>query len=93
MVDSIAALKRMRLTSDVLDVNIVVLKPMRTKKSFNALFRRLPWMEHKLVTFYGVQAVPDVLWEDGAFSPRVHSARLQFLEGEARQALKLSILE
>ena len=93
MVDSLAALRRIRIVSDVVKVNIVVLKPMHTKRSFDALFLGMPWMDDRLVTYWGVQAVPDVLREDGAFSPRVHSARMQVLEGEASQALRQRILE
>ena len=54
MVETLAALRRMRIVGDVVKLNIVVLKPMRTQRSFNALFRGMPWMEQRLVTFYGV---------------------------------------
>ena len=54
MVDTIAALKRVRLKSDVIKLNVIMLKPMRTKKSFNAIFRSLPWMDDRIVSFWGV---------------------------------------
>jgi hypothetical protein len=92
MVATLAGLRRMRIASDVVKLNIVVLKPMRSQRSLNALFRGYPWMENRLVTYIGVQAVPDVLREDGAFTPAVHSARLQGEEGQARQALRNRIL-
>ena len=92
MVPNLATLKSLRLVSDVPRLNIVVLKPMPSKRSQNALFRGYPWMEDRIVTYYGVEAVPDVLREHGAFTPRAHSARIQFLEGEARQAMRAKII-
>ena len=63
MVPNLATLKSLRLVSDVPRLNIVVLKPMPSKRSQNALFRGYPWMEDRIVTYYGVEAVPDVLRE------------------------------
>ena len=59
MVDTLAALRRIRIRSDAPKVNIVVMKPMPTKRSFNVLLTPMPWMVDKIVTYYGVQAVPD----------------------------------
>jgi len=50
-------------------------------------------MEDRLVTVWGIQGVPDILREDVAFTPRAHRATMQVLAGEARQALRQSILQ
>ena len=92
MVSNLVTLRKLRLTSDVVNLFIVVLKPMPSKRSLTTLFNGMPWMEDRNVTYFGVEGVPDVLREHGAFTPRAHSARIQFLEGEARQAMRARII-
>jgi hypothetical protein len=50
------------------------------------------WKTDRLVTYWGVFGVPDVLAQHGVFTPRAHIARVQCLENEATEELRRSIL-
>ena len=88
MVSDLPTLNRIKMKSDVLRLNIVVAKPLRTRKQFNDLFNGPKWAENRDVNYYGVWGVPEVLSDHHLFNPRAARAYLQNKVGEKAASIR-----